>query len=100
LYRQKPEEQFWFTYLADAQTIYVNFRGYRDEFAKHADELLSSIKENSAKRLVIDVRQNRGGDFIKVPQTVIAWPETESAAPKTWELVCGDRPRHTIGRSR
>ena len=66
LYRQKPEEQFWFTYLADAQTIYVNFRGYRDEFAKHADELLSSIKENSAKRLVIDVRQNRGGDFTKV----------------------------------
>ena len=32
LYRQKPDEQFWFTYLPEAQTIYVNFRGYRDEF--------------------------------------------------------------------
>lgn len=66
LYRQRPDEQFWFTYLADAQTIYVNFRGYRDAFDKHADELLKSIKENSPKRVVIDVRQNRGGDFTKV----------------------------------
>jgi len=66
LYRQRPEEQFWFTYLPDAQTIYVNFRGYRDAFDQHAEELLRSIKENSPKRLVIDVRQNRGGDFTKV----------------------------------
>jgi hypothetical protein len=66
LYRQRPDEQFWFTYLPEAQTIYVNFRGYRDEFERHADELLASIKENSPKRLVIDVRQNRGGDFTKV----------------------------------
>ncbi len=66
LYRQKPDEQFWFTYLPEAQTIYVNFRGYRDAFDRHADELLASIKENSPKRLVIDVRQNRGGDFTKV----------------------------------
>jgi hypothetical protein len=66
LYRQRPDEQVWFTYLPDAQTIYVNFRGYRDAFEQHADELLASIKENSPKRLVIDVRQNRGGDFTKV----------------------------------
>jgi len=66
LYRQRPDEQFWFTYLPEAQTIYVNFRGYRDAFDQHADELLSSIKENSPRRLVIDVRQNRGGDFTKV----------------------------------
>lgn len=66
LYRQKSDEQFWFTYLADAQTIYVNFRGYRDAFEKHADELLSFISEHSPRRLVIDMRQNRGGDFTKV----------------------------------
>jgi hypothetical protein len=66
LYRQRPDEQFWFTYLPEAQTIYVNFRGYRDAFDRHADELLASIKENSPRRLVIDVRQNRGGDFTKV----------------------------------
>jgi hypothetical protein len=71
LYRQRPEDQFWFSYLPEAQTIYVNFRGYRDEFDRHTDELLVSIKENSPKRLVIDVRQNRGGDFTKVRKRLL-----------------------------
>jgi hypothetical protein len=66
LYRQKPDEQFWSTYLSDSQTVYVNFRGYRQSFDERAKELLSLIKQNSAKRLVIDVRQNKGGDFTKV----------------------------------
>lgn len=71
LYRQKPDEQLWFTYLADAQTIYVNFRGYRDAFDQHAEELLAAIKQYSSKRLVIDVRQNRGGDFTKVRKQLL-----------------------------
>jgi len=71
LYRQRPDEQFWFTYLPEAQTIYVNFRGYRDAFEQHADELLASIKESSPKRLVVDVRQNRGGDFTKVRKRLL-----------------------------
>jgi hypothetical protein len=71
LYRQRSDEQFWFTYLPEAQTIYVNFRGYRDAFDQHTDELLSSIKEHSPRRLVIDVRQNRGGDFTKVRKRLI-----------------------------
>lgn len=66
LYRQKPDQQFWFTQLADSQTIYVNFRGYQESFDKHAEELLSLISQHPPKRLVIDVRQNRGGDFTKV----------------------------------
>jgi hypothetical protein len=71
LYRQRPAEQFWFTYLPESQTIYVNFRGYRDAFEQHTDELLNAIKENSPRRLVIDVRQNRGGDFTKVRNRLI-----------------------------
>jgi hypothetical protein len=71
LYRQRPDEQFWFTYLPEAQTMYVNFQGYRDAFESRADELLASIKENSPKRLVIDLRQNRGGDFTKVRKLLL-----------------------------
>jgi hypothetical protein len=66
LYRQKPEEQFWSTWLADSQTIYVNFKGYREKFDERATELVNLLKQKPVKRLVIDVRQNRGGDFTKV----------------------------------
>jgi hypothetical protein len=71
LYRQKPDEQFWSTYLPDSQTVYVNFRGYRQNFDERVKQLLSLIKQNSPKRLVIDVRQNRGGDFTKVRDSLL-----------------------------
>lgn len=71
LYRQRPDEQIWFTHLAHAKTIYVNFRGYRDPFDKQIENLLAFIKQHPENRLVIDVRQNRGGDFTKVRKQLL-----------------------------
>ena len=62
LFRQKPAESFWFTYLSDSQTTYVSFRGY-DSLGGHAKEMFASLDDNPTKRLVIDMRQNGGGDF-------------------------------------
>ena len=67
LYRQRLGEQFWFTTLPDSETLYVNLRGYPETntFKRIADDLLKSVKASPPKRLVIDVRQNTGGDFNK-----------------------------------
>ena len=67
LYRQRPGEQFWFTPLPDSQTLYVNLRGYPETntFKRIADVLLKSVDASPPKRLVIDLRQNTGGDFNK-----------------------------------
>jgi hypothetical protein len=62
LYRQKPEQSFWFTFLPDSQTMYVNFRTY-DSLGRHVRELFESIDRQAPKRLVIDLRQNGGGDY-------------------------------------
>lgn len=64
LYRQKPGERFWFTYLPDSQTVYVSFRGY-DSLGENARKLFQFIDGNQTKRLVIDIRQNGGGDFFE-----------------------------------
>jgi hypothetical protein len=64
LYRQKQGERFWFTYLPDAQTIYVNFRGYYS-LGENARKLFQFVDSNPTKRLVIDLRQNGGGDFFE-----------------------------------
>lgn len=61
LYLQKPEETFWFTELPDSHTVYVNFRGYQDLEA-HAEKLFAFVESQPVKRLVIDMRQNLGGD--------------------------------------
>ncbi|MFN2492320.1 MAG: hypothetical protein ABR501_05480 [Pyrinomonadaceae bacterium] len=65
LYRQRPDERFWFTYLADSQIVYVSFRGY-DSLGENAQKLFSFIDRNPTTRLVIDMRSNTGGDYTKV----------------------------------
>ena len=62
LYRQHPDNVFWSQYLPDSQTIYCNFRGY-NEIEKNATVLLNLIKAHQPDKLVIDLRQNGGGDY-------------------------------------
>ena len=70
LYRQNPGEQFWLKYLASSQTVYVAFRGY-DSFGKSAQQLFDFIDRNPTRKLVIDMRQNSGGDFTKVRKSLL-----------------------------
>jgi hypothetical protein len=63
LFRQKPGEAFWCTYLPDARTVYCSFRGYNG-LGKLCAGLFKLIAEQQPDKLVIDMRQNGGGDFM------------------------------------
>jgi hypothetical protein len=71
LYRQKQNEPFWFTYLPDSQTTYVSFRRYAS-LGDHARALFKFFDANRTTRLVIDMRQNGGGDFFEGRKHLIA----------------------------
>jgi C-terminal processing protease CtpA/Prc len=62
--RQHPTDALWFTLLPDGETVYVNFRRY-DTLGRDARALFDFVDSSKAKRLVIDLRQNGGGDFKK-----------------------------------
>ena len=62
LFRQRPEESFWYTYLPESKTVYCNFRRYND-LGKYASGLLRLVNEQHPDKLVIDLRQNGGGDY-------------------------------------
>jgi hypothetical protein len=64
LFRQRPGETFWFTYLPDSQTVYVSFRGYKS-LGENARKLFQFVDSNPTRRLVVDMRQNGGGDFFE-----------------------------------
>jgi hypothetical protein len=64
LFRQRPGEAFWFTWLPDSQTVYVNFRGYRS-LGDNARKLFAELDRRPPTRLIIDLRQNGGGDFFE-----------------------------------
>jgi hypothetical protein len=62
LFRQKPDETCWYTYLPEARAVYCCFRGYKD-LGKHSAGLFRMINEQQPTKLVIDMRQNGGGDY-------------------------------------
>ncbi len=62
LYRQRPDEDFVVTWLADAKTVYVAFRGY-DDLKSKARALWKLVDAQPVKKVVVDLRQNGGGDY-------------------------------------
>jgi hypothetical protein len=62
LYRQRLGEPFWFTWLAESNTVYVNFRKY-DDLRSKSRELWSFVDSHPTQKIAIDLRQNGGGDF-------------------------------------
>jgi len=62
LFRRNPQETFWYKYLPESSTVYCSFRGYKD-LGSRAEGLFKLIKEQKPDKLVIDLRQNGGGDY-------------------------------------
>src|SRR5258707_1144076 len=67
LYKQREKEPLWFNYLAPEQTLYLNFKAYprRKHFIKFSRELFDFIDHHEIRRVVVDMRQNGGGDFYR-----------------------------------
>lgn len=62
LFRQRPDDNFWCTYLSDYHAVYCSFRGYKD-LGKHSKALFALIKQQHPDKVVIDMRLNGGGDY-------------------------------------
>lgn len=61
---QHPQDSFWFTYLAASQAVYVDFRSY-ESLKRHCALLFAYMAKRPAKRLIVDMRWNGGGDYTK-----------------------------------
>ncbi len=62
LFRQRAGESCWYTYLPEARTVYCAFRGYNG-LGKHSAGLFKLVGEQHPIKLVIDMRENGGGDY-------------------------------------
>jgi len=62
LRQRNPDQNFGYVYLPDSHTVYCNFRDYKG-LDQNAAALLSEVKNRDPEKLVIDLRQNGGGDF-------------------------------------
>jgi hypothetical protein len=66
LYRQRPDEFYWFEHLASERMVYVHYRRCQDmealPLSDVVDEAFALIDAQDVTRLVIDLRDNGGGD--------------------------------------
>lgn len=74
--KEKVNDDLWFGSSSDNKTVYLKFRRYTSisEMDKFARKLLEFINENKTKNLVIDLRDNYGGDFfvgLKLAQRLV-----------------------------
>jgi hypothetical protein len=74
LYRQRQDEPLWYKYLPETQTLYVNFKGYprRKLFSKFSQELFDFIDHHTVQRVIVDMRENGGGDFSRGREFIIS----------------------------
>ncbi|MEK6335438.1 MAG: hypothetical protein AABM67_10855 [Acidobacteriota bacterium] len=65
LYLRNLNQPWWTEVLPDTQTVYLSMSGYPTEagFRERATALARLLDESQARRLVIDLRRNQGGDF-------------------------------------
>jgi len=66
LFRSQPGKDYWHWYLADSQTLFIQYNACRNDpklpFSEFARQVLSEAGAHPPKRVVIDLRQNGGGD--------------------------------------
>jgi hypothetical protein len=59
---QHPGDPFWCVHIASASSVYCDFRSYTG-LSKHRTAMLTLISQTTPEKLVIDLRDNGGGDY-------------------------------------
>jgi len=59
---QRLAEPFWFSRLVEQDAVYVQFRSY-DGLEANAIRLFDALAQQPARRLIVDLRRNGGGNF-------------------------------------
>ena len=81
LYLQRLAEPWWTEFLPAAQTVYFSFTGYPPdaEFRERTEALARLLDESHARRLVIDLRRNQGGDLDRFRRVFLPIVKSRSA---------------------
>lgn len=66
LYLSHQTQNYWYQYLADSQTLYIQYNKCKDDpklsFQDFTKQVLAEADAHPVKRIVLDLRLNEGGD--------------------------------------
>lgn len=82
LYMQNSEQNYWFTYLADNRVVYVAYNDCENRpdqrFEQFTGDLFAFIDTHETDKLVLDLRNNMGGDTEIIRpflETLVTYPD-------------------------
>jgi hypothetical protein len=64
LFRQRPGERFWSTFLPESKAVYCSFRGYNG-ISSRVSEMFKLVTKEQPDKLIIDMRLNGGGYYFE-----------------------------------
>jgi hypothetical protein len=83
LYQQDRVSKYWFRFLDDSGTLYIQYNNCTDDpskpFAKFSGKVARTVGERRPKRIVVDLRHNGGGDS-RVVAPLVAVLKNQHAA--------------------
>jgi hypothetical protein len=62
LFLRDPAEAFWLEYLSASRTLYVQYNVVNEHSAQAVNEIERAMREHPVDRLVLDLRNNGGGE--------------------------------------
>jgi tetratricopeptide (TPR) repeat protein len=66
LYLKDPENLYWFEYLPETKTVYVQYNGVQNKpdesIADFSKRLFEFVEKNPVERFILDMRRNGGGN--------------------------------------
>ena len=83
LYLSKPGDAYWYQYIPEHKTMFVYLKEMQPksegDFDRFYKEVLEKFDEKGAEKLVLDVRNNGGGDHFEMPllKGIIARPNLD-----------------------
>jgi tetratricopeptide (TPR) repeat protein len=72
LWLKDPKNLYWFEYLADSKTVYVQYNAVAEKqdetVAAFAKRIFAFVEANPVERFVLDIRRNGGGNaYLNLP---------------------------------
>ncbi len=92
LFMKQPEKSPWYEWLPDSKTtLYFNFENYLpgNQFRDFGMNFIKFINTNPVEKLVVDLRENGGGDFKKGLRLIDELKKTKLNEPGKIFVIIG-----------
>ena len=89
LRERQPERPFWFQRLTRGRALYVKYNQCQDPagFQQMTDKLLAILDRGGIDRVVVDVRDNEGGDSAVIEPLLIGLADRRARAKSRFEIL-------------